>query len=202
MRRVSGVTVPSEPSLSPSPGEPTLMPSVPTAPAGPAGSHAALFAPPEAGGWTRIRFALAWKQRLSMLMARLVPTGLIVAAMVIFPQARTWLWVGLAALVVLTAWEWWLKGRWVRNFGYAERGDDLWVTSGAMLRRLTVVPFGRMQLVDVAQGPLDRLFGLAHVQLHTASASTDARIPGLTPDEAARLRDRLTELGAAELSGL
>jgi hypothetical protein len=59
-----------------------------------------------------------------------------------------------------------------------------------------------MQLVEVESGPLERAFGLASVTLHTASASTDATIPGLTPDEAARLRDRLTELGEAQASGL
>jgi uncharacterized protein len=38
--------------------------------------------------------------------------------------------------------------------------------------------------------------------MKTASAETNATIPGLAPDEAARLRDRLTELGEAQLSGL
>jgi membrane protein YdbS with pleckstrin-like domain len=40
------------------------------------------------------------------------------------------------------------------------------------------------------------------VRLHTAAAATDARIPGLEPDEAARLRDRLAELGEAQAAGL
>jgi len=54
----------------------------------------------------------------------------------------------------------------------------------------------------VNAGPLDRRFGLASVQLHTASASTDARIPGLDPEEAARLRDRLASRGEARAAGL
>jgi hypothetical protein len=40
------------------------------------------------------------------------------------------------------------------------------------------------------------------VQLVTASAATDAVIPGLLPDEAGRLRDRLSQLGEAQASGL
>jgi membrane protein YdbS with pleckstrin-like domain len=40
------------------------------------------------------------------------------------------------------------------------------------------------------------------VQLHTASPGTDASIPGLSPDEAARLRDRLAQRGEARLAGL
>ena len=49
---------------------------------------------------------------------------------------------------------------------------------------------------------VERHFGLASVQLHTAAAATDATIPGLDPAEAERLRDRLTELGEARSAGL
>ncbi len=49
---------------------------------------------------------------------------------------------------------------------------------------------------------MDRKFGLAKVQLHTASSDTDAAIPGLRPEEAARLRDRLAARGEARLAGL
>ena len=71
-----------------------------------------------------------------------------------------------------------------------------------MYRQLVVVPYGRMQFVDVAAGSLERSYGLATVELHTATPSTDARIPGLTPDEAGRLRDRLSALGQAQAWGL
>jgi hypothetical protein len=46
------------------------------------------------------------------------------------------------------------------------------------------------------------MLGIARVQLHTASAGTDAAIFGLTPDEAARLRDRLASRGQSQLAGL
>lgn len=94
-----------------------------------------------------------------------------------------------------------LRGRY-RSWGYAERGDDLLVRRGVMFRRLTIVPYGRMQFVDVTAGPVDRMFGLATVQLHTAAAATDARIPGLSRDVADRLRDRLASLGEARAAGL
>jgi uncharacterized protein len=94
-----------------------------------------------------------------------------------------------------------LHGRY-RAWGYAEREDDLLVRRGVMVRRLSVVPYGRMQFVDVTAGPVDRMFGLATVQLHTAAAATDARIPGLTVEEAHRLRDRLAALGEAQAAGL
>ncbi len=86
--------------------------------------------------------------------------------------------------------------------GYAERGDDLLVRRGVLVRRLSVVPYGRMQFVDVVAGPLARRYGLATVVLHTAAAATDASIPGLRADEAARLRDRLAALGEARAAGV
>jgi membrane protein YdbS with pleckstrin-like domain len=93
-------------------------------------------------------------------------------------------------------------GRRYRSWGYAERADDLLVRRGVAFARLSVVPYGRMQFIDVTAGPLERLFALATVRLHTAAAATDARIPGLEREEAARLRDRLAELGEAQAAGL
>ena len=92
--------------------------------------------------------------------------------------------------------------RSLRSWGYAERADDLLVRHGLMIRRLSIVPYGRMQFVDVTAGPLERAYGMATVELHTATPATDAKIPGLHPDEAGRLRDRLSALGQAQAWGL
>jgi membrane protein YdbS with pleckstrin-like domain len=89
-----------------------------------------------------------------------------------------------------------------RAWGYQEREDDLLVRRGCLIRRLSVVPYGRMQFVDVTAGPFERSFGLATVRLHTAAAATDARIPGLDAAEATRLRDQLAALGEARAAGL
>lgn len=110
--------------------------------------------------------------------------------------------ITLLLATVALVWGWWLIRRNWRRWGYAERDDDLLVTHGVLFRSLTVVPYGRMQFVDVASGPLDRRYGLATVQLHTASPATDAKIPGLPAEEAARLRDRLSALGEAKAAGL
>ncbi|MEY2247306.1 PH domain-containing protein [Streptomyces sp. BF23-18] len=112
-------------------------------------------------------------------------------------------WAAFALLpLTLTAWGWHMLGRNWRSWRYAERADDLLISRGVLWREETVVPYGRMQLVEVTSGPLERHFGLASVQLHTAAAATDACIPGLDPAEAERLRDRLTELGEARSAGL
>lgn len=95
-----------------------------------------------------------------------------------------------------------VAGRRVAAWGYAERGEDLLVRRGVMFRRMTVIPYGRMQYVEVTAGPFERAFGLATVQMHTAAAASDARIPGLAAGEAARLRDQLTTLGETQAMGL
>ena len=87
-------------------------------------------------------------------------------------------------------------------WAYAEREDDLLLRRGVVFRRTSVVPYGRMQYVDVQAGPLEQAFKVASVHLHTASPGTSARIPGLPASEAARLRDRLTELGQSQAAGL
>ncbi|MDI9832018.1 PH domain-containing protein [Streptomyces sp. KAU_LT] len=112
-------------------------------------------------------------------------------------------WAAFALLpLALMAWGWVMLGRNWRSWRYAERADDLLISRGVLWREETVVPYGRMQLVEVTSGPVERHFGLASVQLHTAAAATDATIPGLDPAEAERLRDRLTELGEARSAGL
>ncbi|MFL1902208.1 PH domain-containing protein [Streptomyces tauricus] len=112
-----------------------------------------------------------------------------------------WAAFALLALAALL-WGWPMLGRNWRSWRYAERADDLLISRGVLWHEETVVPYGRMQLVEVTSGPVERHFGLASVQLHTAAAATDARIPGLVPAEAERLRDRLTELGEARSAGL
>jgi uncharacterized protein len=128
------------------------------------------------------------------------------AAVVLFAvlvsSTATWAVVaGAAALGAAAVTEIFVARR-VRAWGYAERGDDLFVKRGVLFSRLSVIPYGRMQFVDVTAGPVERLFGLATVRMHTAAAASDARIPGLAADEAARVRDRLTELGEAQAAGL
>lgn len=142
-----------------------------------------------------------WRVRLLQLGLVSLPVLLAVTAV----GARSGIVGALAGLLVASA----AVGvaalslrRRVLSWGYAERADDLVVSRGVMVRRTTVVPYGRMQFLDVTAGPFERAFGLATVQLHTAAAASDARIPGLLAAEAARLRDRLAQLGEARAQGL
>ena len=106
------------------------------------------------------------------------------------------------ALIVAVVWVGLVIARQVRHIGYATRDDDLLIVRGVMFRTTTVVPYGRMQYVEVSSGPIARMFDLATLELHTASASSDATIPGMPRRDAEALRDRLAALGEAHLAGL
>ena len=160
-----------------------------------------LFAPP-AYEWKR----LSPKFHSMRILTSLIVTPVIftIAALIVGVSSGKW-WISgviwAAAIVIVIIRVPFVIRSW-RSWGYVERDDDLYITHGVMFRNLVAVPYGRMQLVEVESGPLERAFGLASVTLKTASPETGARIPGLTPEEATRLRDRLTELGEAHASGL
>ena len=138
------------------------------------------------------------------LIGELIRTGfliLIAGAVWEFTESR---WAVIAGGVVL-AWaliRCYVIVRAVRSYGYAERERDLLVRHGRLIRRLSIVPYARMQFVDVTAGPIERMFRLATLRLHTAAAASDAVIPGLPPAEATRLRDRLASLGEDQGEGL
>jgi len=159
------------------------------------------FAPP-AESWTRVSPKLATAYRISLSFIALLVAVALVALTFVPDYPVVVSLVAAAVLLVAFVWVWWLVGRRTRSWGYAERDDDLLVTSGIMFRRLVVVPYGRMQLVDLQAGPVHRWLGITTVQLHTAAATTDASIPGLTPQIAADLRDRLARRGEQRSAGL
>lgn len=99
---------------------------------------------------------------------------------------------------------WWLMlvPAQVRALRYALADTDFVIRRGVFSRSLTLVPYGRIQYVDIYQGPVLRLLGISTIKLSTASAQTDATLSGVPVADAARLRDVLAERGSAELMGL
>ncbi len=152
---------------------------------------------------------VTWKPVSPRLATARLATSAIVLGVPLLGGVVAAVWSGLAGLWsipvvagLLLAWCAVLIPRQVRAMGYAERADDLLIRKGILFRSMVVVPYGRMQYVDVQAGPLARAYGIAQVQLHTASPGTDAAIDGLPADEATRLRDQLASRGEARLAGL
>lgn len=140
--------------------------------------------------------------RARITLAALFLLPLLIASVVLAFWQHPAFWIFSAVLLAFAIWLGWLIPSQVKALGYAETDEELLISRGIMWRSLTVVPYGRMQYVDVAQGPIARWCKIATVELHTASADTDAQLPGLPPDEAARLRDRLTARGEAQRAGI
>lgn len=157
--------------------------------------------PPADPGWRRPDRGLL-RLRRGLVLALFTLPGLLVPAALLVLVGPWEAGAGLALLVVTTLLLLVAVERRYLAWGYLEREDDLLVRRGVLIRRTSVVPYGRMQYVDVTAGPLDRRLGLATVTLHTAAAATDASVPGLRADEAARLRDRLAALGEARQAGV
>lgn len=143
---------------------------------------------------------------------RLIPVRLIALSIFFGPIALAgvvlavllspWWWIAAGSAVALACWSAWIGVRLVGAHGWAERDDDLLIKRGRLSRTVTVVPYGRMQYVEVSAGPLLRAFGLASVELHTASSGTNATLSGVPADLAAELRDRLSARGEARMAGL
>jgi membrane protein YdbS with pleckstrin-like domain len=94
---------------------------------------------------------------------------------------------GLLAVVGGLA-AWWLPRASYRHWRYQVAGDALELRHGVVRRVHSAIPYFRVQHIDVAQGPVERAVGLARLVVHTASAGTDATIPGIAAGEAEGLR--------------
>ncbi|MDY5584683.1 MAG: PH domain-containing protein [Arcanobacterium sp.] len=112
------------------------------------------------------------------------------------------LWVLAAVILVILLISFVFVKRRARAIGYVELENELVVRRGIFFQRLAVVPYGRMQQVNVSAGPLLNRFGLSEIELVTAAVTTNVKIPGIARTEAERLREKLTALGASQMEGL
>jgi membrane protein YdbS with pleckstrin-like domain len=97
----------------------------------------------------------------------------------------------LLALVLagaVTAFGWWWPGVTYRHWSYRLGDEAIEVDHGVAFRTHSVIPYFRVQHVDTSQGPIDRRLGLTSLTIHTASAATDATLPGLADADAVSVR--------------
>ena len=95
--------------------------------------------------------------------------------------------LGLAAVILLPA-------KTYRRLRYRLTGRLLQVMRGWMFHTDTVVPLVRVQHLDVVRGPIDKMFGIATLVVHTAGTHNSiVTVPGLAPDRAAEMRDIIRE---------
>lgn len=121
---------------------------------------------------------------LVLEVAGVLPAGLILAPVVL-----------VALILILRV----PLRRWQAR-GYCMEPDRLRVVRGLVFRHDTVVPFGRVQHIDVEQGPLERIYGLGTLVLHTAgNHNASVTLPGLAHGDAMAMRDAVREYVKREI---
>jgi putative membrane protein len=104
-------------------------------------------------------------------------------------QLRTALWLGAALLVGLAVS---LLLYWLR-FSFQVGAHEIRINSGIINRTHRSIPFDRVQDVDLEQGLLARLLGLAKVKFETGGASAGGKEEGVLPAIALHRAEALRE---------
>jgi membrane protein YdbS with pleckstrin-like domain len=99
--------------------------------------------------------------------------------------------------VAAAAFGWWWPGVTYRHWSYRLGDEAIEVDHGVAFRTHSVIPYFRVQHVDTSQGPIDRRLGLTSLTIHTASAATDATLPGLADADAASVRSLVLDRAGA-----
>jgi uncharacterized protein len=90
-----------------------------------------------------------------------------------------------AYLVVMPLWRY-------RVHRWETTDEAVYTQHGWFTVERRIAPLSRIQTIDTERGPLEQLFGLAHVTVTTASAAGPLKIPGLALRTADELVERLT----------
>lgn len=141
---------------------------------------------------------------VSQFVQNAIFLAVVVAAAVVLNIAweQDWVWIPAGVIIVITLLTLIILPRQAKAIGYMLRADDIVFRKGILWQRMIAVPYGRMQLVDITQGPLDRAFGVSQLKMVTAAATTGVQIPGLTQQAAEALRDTLIEVAETRRTGL
>lgn len=157
---------------------------------------------PVPGDWKRVSPRYVWVDLVGQIIGWAVITAASSIPWWAVRQEQPWLLVFPAAFFVVLVLVAAFTPRRVRSIGYRLRDDDLLFRRGLMFQRFVAVPYGRMQLVDINRGPLDRALGLAGLKLVTAAAASNVTVPGLPMADAEQLRDQIVELAETRRAGL
>lgn len=98
--------------------------------------------------------------------------------------------IGMVTLILCAFWIIRIPTRRYAARGYQISADRLRVVRGILFRSDTIVPFGRVQHIDVDQGPIERFFNIATLTVHTAgNHNASVHLPGLNHELAKNMRE-------------
>lgn len=144
------------------------------------------------------------KYVISQTVQNAIFAAIVVAAMLVVGLVldQPWVWWPGGVVLAITIVTQIVLPRQARALGYMLRGDDIVFRKGILWQRVVAVPYGRMQLVDITHGPMDRAFDIAKLKMVTAAATTGVEIPGLSQPAAEALRDTLIQVAETRRTGL
>ena len=127
--------------------------------------------------------------RIEWLITTLILFAAVLMLFVFTDVSSPWNWLAVAGVILLSLIYWVMQEKSFVYTAFAVRDQDVIVQKGWIIRSTKICPFNRIQNCSVHQGPLERKYELATLNLYTAGAAgLDMRIPGLTLEEANNLR--------------
>jgi uncharacterized protein len=112
------------------------------------------------------------------------------AAIIIGLQFPTWLIVAaFSASIGLAAFSTWFVFASHKYYGYALREHDLLFKQGMFWQSVVMIPFNRIQHIEIHRNPVERKLNLASLKLFSAGGiAADMKIHGLPHQKAAEIR--------------
>lgn len=116
-------------------------------------------------------------------------------------ELLVWLWIIIPALLVI--FYIWARLSY-RFYRYDLNDNGFRKESGVIWKKYVTIPYGRIQNVDIFRGIWARILGLSDLNIQTAGLSSgggrygtsyiaEGRLPGLSQEEAEKLRDELIQ---------
>ncbi|MFK7738598.1 MAG: PH domain-containing protein [Pirellulaceae bacterium] len=142
-----------------------------------------------------------FEQRVGYIIAAVLTVVAVVASIATFLNLRSewWYFPALAASWVLFIAmsvfysHFWPKVQYEYT-GYRLGDAGMEILRGVLWRHKISIPLARVQHVDVSQGPVQRMFDLGTLAVHTAGTkNASIELDGLQHATAVQLRDRLIE---------
>lgn len=135
-----------------------------------------------------------------LFMFLLVPLAVGAWTMIVLDQAATiFIPAIVVPLFVVVGWIWARLS--YKFYKYELREDGFRKESGIIWKKYTTIPYGRIQNVEIYRGLVARILGLSDLHIQTAGgvaqprygAFSEGRLPGLSREDAEKMRDELVK---------
>jgi uncharacterized protein len=135
--------------------------------------------------------------RFSTVTSLLVPSLLLSAVSFGLLGSPTGWLVPIVLVVAIAVMATWYPGARYERWRWRLTDLAVELERGVIVRQAEALPYFRIQQIDVSQGPIDRLLGLASLQVTSASASGSVTLPGIAATDAPGVRRALLARAAA-----